>query len=88
VRGNSHTIAINSLRATIGSVGVSWGVLCHEDDCRANIIGFRGETNALKGGMAHLIWHINGKPECRDCGAWLSYRSSKRCRKGTCEVDR
>jgi hypothetical protein len=85
---DAHTVAINGLRATAASVGASWGVSCWEYDCKARIIGFRGQTAALNGAMAHLIWHVNGKPTCQDCGAWLAHRTSRRCRKGTCEVDR
>lgn len=85
---DSYTVAIDGLRATAGSIGASWGVSCWEADCKARIIGFSGKAAALKGANAHLIWHVNGKPTCRDCGAWLAYRSSRRCRKGTCEVAR
>jgi hypothetical protein len=85
-RHGAHTVAIDGLRATAAWIGASWGVACHEDDCKVSIVGFRGETAALRGANAHLIWHVNGKPTCRDCGAWLSSRSSKRCRKGHCEV--
>ena len=87
-RRGSHTVAIDSLRATAAWIGASWGVSCWEPDCKVSIVGFRGEAAALRGANAHLIWHINGKPTCEDCGAWLAYRSSKRCRKGTCEVNR
>lgn len=85
-RTGARTVAIDGLRVTAAWIGASWGVSCHEDDCRVSIVGFRGETAALKGGMFHLIWHVNGKPTCKDCGAWLSHRTSRRCRKGTCEV--
>jgi hypothetical protein len=84
----SHTVAIDGLRVTASWIGASWGVLCHEEDCSASIIGFRGERPALLGGMAHLIWHVNGKPTCQACGAWLNYRSARLCRQGTCEVER
>lgn len=85
-RPTAHTVAIGDLKATAAWTGASWGVSCWSG-C-PNTIGFRGERNALLGAMAHLIWHVNGKPTCKDCGAWLAYRTAKRCRKGACEVDR
>jgi len=84
----SHTIAIDDLRATAAWCGPSWGVSCWEDDCKARIVGYRGERVATHAAAAHLMWHVNGNPTCGDCGAWLAYRSSKRCRKGSCEVSR
>ena len=88
VSREAHTIAIDGLRALVAWAGASWAVNCYEDECKARIVGFHGGDAALRGGMAHLIWHVNGKPTCRDCGAWLNHKTSKRCRKGTCEVDR
>lgn len=87
-RRGPHTVAIDDLRATAAWIGASWGVSCWQADCKVSIVGFRGEAAALRGASAHLVWHVNGKPTCVDCGAWLGSRSSKRCRKGTCEVDR
>jgi hypothetical protein len=84
VKRDVHTVAVNDLRATAAWTGASWGVSCWEH-C-PNIVGYRNERAALLGAMAHLIWHVNGKPTCRDCGAWLAYRTAKRCRKGTCEA--
>lgn len=84
----AHTVAVDDLRVTAAWIGASWGVSCHEQDCETTIVGYRGERAALLGAMAHLIWHVHGKPTCRDCGAWLAYRTARRCRKGTCEVDR
>jgi hypothetical protein len=83
-----HTLAIDSLRVTVASAGASWAVSCHETDCNATVVGYRGRDNAVKGGTAHLMWHVHGKPTCRDCGAWLSHRTARRCRKGTCEAGR
>jgi hypothetical protein len=87
-RREAHTVAIDGLRATAAWCGASWGVSCWEDDCKALIVGYLGERVATLAAAAHLMWHVNGKPTCQDCGAWLAYRSAKRCRKGTCEVDR
>jgi hypothetical protein len=86
-RRDAHTVAINDLRATAAGIGASWGVSCWQNDCKARIVGFRGEAAALRGANAHLVWHVNGKPTCEDCGAWLNARSSKRCRKGTCDAE-
>jgi hypothetical protein len=83
---NAHTIAIDDMRVTAGSAGASWSIGCHEDGCRAIVIGFDGRMAALSGGVMHLIWHLNGKPECRECGAWLDRKGAKRCPKGTCEA--
>lgn len=81
-----HTLAVDGLRVLACSIGASWAVSCYEPDCDARIVGYRGRDQAVKGGMAHLMWHVHGKPTCRDCGAWLSHRTAKRCRKGRCEV--
>lgn len=84
----SHTVAIDGLRATAAWIGASWGVSCWEADCNARIVGYRGERVATIAAAHHLMWHVNGKPTCQDCGAWLAYRRAKRCRKGTCEGSR
>jgi hypothetical protein len=83
-----HEIGIDRLRAIASSGGASWAVACEVSQCRARIVGFAGRDAALRGGMAHLVWHLNGQPTCEDCGAWLSHKTSKRCRKGTCEAGR
>ena len=85
---SARTVAIDDLRATAAWIGASWGVSCWQDDCKVRIVGYSGEAVALRGALAHLIWHVNGKPACRDCGAWLNFKTSRRCRKGTCEVSR
>lgn len=87
-RRDAHTVAIDGFRAIAAWCGASWGVSCWEDDCKARIVGYRGERIATIAAAAHLMWHVNGKPTCEDCGAWLAYRSAKRCRKGTCEAGR
>lgn len=84
MKATAYTVAVDGLRATAAWAGASWGVSCW--DCQANIMGYRGGPAAIRGATAHLTWHVNGKPTCRDCGAWLAYRTAKRCRKGTCEV--
>jgi ribosomal protein L40E len=81
-----HTVAIDGLRATAGALTMGWGVYCQSDE-GCSIVGFRNEAAAIRGAANHLIWHLNGKPTCGDCGAWLPYKSS-RCRKGTCEATR
>jgi hypothetical protein len=71
--------------------GWSWSVACVdtvEHVCKAKIHGYDTRAQAIRGAEGHLRWHVNGKPTCEDCGAWLGYKSSKRCRKGTCEVSR
>lgn len=71
--------------------GWSWSVACVDTvdhECKAKIIGYDTRNQAIRGAEGHLRWHVNGKPECRDCGAWLSRRGAKRCRKGTCGADR
>ncbi len=83
-----HTLALDGFRVTVGSAGASWAVGCYEADCTSTIIGYFNRDAAARGGMHHLLWHIHGKPTCVDCGAWLSHRTSIRCRKGTCEVSR
>lgn len=83
-----HTVAIDGLKASAAWIGASWGVLCWVADCNARIVGYRGERVATIAAAAHLMWHVNGKPTCEDCGAWLPYRRAKRCRKGTCEGTR
>jgi hypothetical protein len=85
---DAHTLAIDGLRVTVGSAGASWALSCHETDCNATVIGYRNRDAAVKGGNAHLLWHVHGEPICEDCGAWLTHRTATRCRKGTCEVDR
>lgn len=88
MKDRSHTVTIDDLSATASWIGASWGVLCWEGECNAHIVGYRGERVATIAAAHHLMWHINGKPTCQDCGAWLAYRRAKRCRKGTCEGTR
>jgi hypothetical protein len=83
---DAYTVAVDGMRVTAASCGASWGISCWEGNCRANVIGYRGAADSIKGAAAHLIWHVNGMPTCEDCGAWLAYKSSRRCRKGTCEA--
>jgi hypothetical protein len=83
-----YEVAIDGLRAGVGGSGHRWTVGCEVSECRARIVGFSSRAAGLRGGLAHLVWHLNGKPTCRDCGAWLAHRTSKRCRKGTCEAGR
>jgi hypothetical protein len=85
---SNHTLAIDGFRVLAGCIGASWAISCYESDCAGTIVGFRGRDAAVKGGTAHLMWHVHGKPTCRDCGAWLSHRTARRCRKGTCEAAR
>lgn len=78
-------------QATAMRSGSGWTVFCTDvpDDyqCRALIVGWPTRARAIQGAEGHLRWHVNGKPECRDCGAWLSRKGSKRCRKGACAAD-
>jgi hypothetical protein len=69
------------------NIGVSWGVACVPEDCTASIVGYTTRTQAVRGAEWHLRWHAIGKPTCAECGAWLTRKGSKRCRRGTCEVD-
>lgn len=85
---NAYTVAVDGMRVTAGSVGASWGIKCWSDECSASVVGYRNGPDAIKGAALHLVWHVNGKPTCEDCGAWLSHKTSRRCRKGTCEVTR
>jgi hypothetical protein len=68
-----------------------WAVACVDtepDDtkrCKASIFGYTTRTQGIRAAEAHLRWHANGKPECVDCGAWLTRKGAKRCRRGTCE---
>jgi hypothetical protein len=80
-----YEVALDNLRVGVGRA-VSWNVHCDVSGCRARITGYSTRDTALGAGLHHLVWHLNGKPTCRDCGAWLAHRTSKRCRKGTCEV--
>jgi hypothetical protein len=83
---DAHTLALDGFRVFVCSAGASWALSCLETDCNARVIGYRGRDNAVKGGAGHLLWHAHGKPTCRDCGAWLPYRTARRCRKGRCEA--
>lgn len=85
---DAHTIALDGLRAIAARGGTTWAVLCNEEDCKVSIVGYASRDVAVGAANHHLLWHLNGRPTCRDCGAWLRYRTSKRCRKGTCEVNR
>lgn len=86
------TIVDDTGRQAMVVSGMRWNVLCIDvpDDyaCKARIMGYETRAQGIRGAEAHLRWHANGKPECRECGAWLGRRGSTRCRKGTCEVDR
>lgn len=79
-------------QATVMRSGVGWSIFCTDvpDDyqCKARVVGYDTRSQGIRGAEAHLRWHANGKPECRECGAWLNRKGSTRCRKGTCEVDR
>jgi ribosomal protein L40E len=83
---SEHTLGIDGRQVLASCIGASWAIACYEPDCNATVVGYRGRDHAVKGGMAHLMWHVHGKPTCRDCGAWLSHRTARRCRKGTCEA--
>lgn len=74
----------------VGSGARPWGVGCVDPDqkCKASIVGYTTRNQAVKGAEWHLKWHANGEPTCQDCGAWLSRKGSKRCRRGTCEAGR
>ena len=75
----------------IGAGPRPWGVGCidtAEQKCKAPIIGYATRNQAIRGAEAHLKWHAIDKPTCTDCGAWLSRKGSKRCRRGSCEADR
>lgn len=81
---DEYTVALNALRAFTCSSGASWSVLCQTETCDARIVGFRNADEAIRGATNHLLWHEHGEPTCRDCGAWLAHRTSRRCRKGRC----
>jgi hypothetical protein len=72
-----------------GSGQFKWGFTCSGDlECRITAIGWRRQSQAIRGAEWHLRWHRNGKPQCVDCGADLGRKGSTRCRPGTCmEVD-
>jgi hypothetical protein len=72
----------------VGAGSRPWGMGCVNDDCKAIVIGYTTRNQGVRGAEAHLKWHANGKPTCNECGTWLSREASKRCRRGTCEVDR
>lgn len=88
MKHKEHVVAIDGLTAMASWAGASWMVSCWQSGCNARIVGYRGERVATLAAAAHLMWHVNGKPTCQDCGAWLPYRRAKRCRKGTCEGSR
>ncbi len=83
---SEHTLAIDGRRVLVCCIGASWAISCYEPGCNTPIVGYRGRDHAVKGGLAHLLWHVHGEPTCRDCGAWLSHRTARRCRQGTCEA--
>ncbi|MEV6633919.1 hypothetical protein AB0M54_24525 [Actinoplanes sp. NPDC051470] len=83
---DQYEVAIERLRALACKSGRSWSVACMVSECRVPIVGFRNADAALRGALGHLMWHVHGKPTCRDCGAWLSHRTARRCRKGQCEA--
>lgn len=72
----------------VGAGPRPWGVGCVDGDCKARIVGYATRNQGVRGAEAHLKWHAIGKPTCQECGAWLSRKGSKRCRRGTCEADR
>lgn len=76
-------------QAMIVRHGSCWAVLCVvvADPC-SPIIGYATRAGGIRVAEWHLRWHANGKPTCQDCGQWLAHRTAKRCRKGTCDVDR
>lgn len=75
-------------RAMIVRHGSVWAVLCITEQACPPIVGYMRRYAAIMGAEAHLRWHANGKPTCGNCGRPLPQKNSKRCRKGTCEVDR
>jgi hypothetical protein len=88
---SSITITDGRLQVIVCIVGGArpWGYGCIDrDECGATVVGYATRNQGVRGAEAHLKWHANGKPTCRDCGAWLSRKGSTRCRKGTCEADR
>lgn len=78
-----------------GSGARPWAVACIDtvgrdetQRCKAQIFGYATRNQGIRGAEAHLKWHTNGEPTCGECGAWLSRKGSRRCRRGTCEADR
>lgn len=72
--------------------GWSWSVACVDTvdhDCKMKIVGYDTRTQAIRGAEAHLRWHVNGKPECTECGSTLSRKGASRCRnRDYCEAMR
>jgi hypothetical protein len=91
VKARELTLIDETGRQVMVTKSWRWNVLCIDvpDDyvCKAKILGYDTRTQAIHGAEGHLRWHVNGKPECRECGAWLNRKGAKRCRnRQACEA--
>lgn len=90
-RGRELTLVDETGRQAMVTCGMRWNVLCLDIPdrwaCKARIMGYETRTQAIHGAEAHLRWHVNGKPTCAECGAWLNRKGAKRCRnREACEA--